>query len=309
MIVVFGSINLDLVARVERLPHEGETMAGTAFAALPGGKGANQALAARRAGAAVAMAGAVGADGFAATALRELVASGVDLQWVRHVEAPTGVALIHVDSAGRNAITIVAGANAAADPTGIPDAALRAGTTLVLQFEVPMQAVIAIASRAKQTGSRVILNAAPAGKLSPELLAALDVLIVNELEAAAIAAMHAMPPKPEDFAAAFHRRYSCAVVVTLGAKGAIAAVDDELLTVEAPKVEVVDTTGAGDALVGALAAALDRGVDWTRAIAEAIAAGSLACTVAGAQAALPDRAGIAALATSVCAGVRRRSLR
>jgi ribokinase len=309
MIVVFGSINLDLVARVERLPHEGETMAGTAFAALPGGKGANQALAARRAGAAVAMAGGVGVDAFAATALRELVASGVDLQWVRRVEAPTGVALIHVDSAGRNAITIVAGANATADPTAIPDAALQVGTTLLLQLEVPMEAVVAIASRAKHGGARVILNAAPAADLPANLLATLDVLIVNELEAEAIAAMHAMPAEPEDFAAAFHRRYSCAVVVTLGAKGAIAAVDDQLLTVGAPKMDVVDTTGAGDALVGALAAALDRGVDWTQAIAEGIAAGSLACTVAGAQAALPDRAGIAALTASVGQGACRRSLR
>ena len=309
MIVVFGSINLDLVARVARLPQEGETMAGSAFAALAGGKGANQALAARRAGAEVVMAGAVGADGFAATALRELVASGVELQWVRHVEAPTGVALIHVDSAGRNAITIVAGANASADSSVIPDAALRPGTTLVLQLEVPTATVVAIASRAKERGARVILNAAPAADLPGKLVATVDVLIVNEHEAATIATLNGMPNAPEDFAAAFQRRYACAVVVTLGAAGAIAAVERELFTVEAPKVQVVDTTGAGDALVGAFAAALDRGADWTQAIAEGIAAGSLACTVAGAQAALPDRAEIAAMAMSVKAGVRRRPLR
>jgi len=309
MIVVFGSINLDLVARVARLPQEGETMAGMSFAALPGGKGANQALAARRAGAQVAMAGAVGADGFAATAMRELVASGVDLQWVRHVDAPTGVALIHVDSAGRNAITIVAGANAAMDPAIVPDERLVGGTTLVLQLEVPMDAVVSIAARAKRGGARVLLNAAPAQPLSAELLATLDVLVVNELEATAIASMHAMPTEPEDFAAAFHRRYACAVVVTLGAAGAVAAVDRELLVVGAPKVEVVDTTGAGDALVGALAASLDRGDDWAQAIAEGIAAGSLACSVAGAQAALPDRVAIAGLATSVRSGVRGRSVR
>ena len=309
MIVVFGSINLDLVARVARLPQEGETIAGTSFAAVPGGKGANQALAARRAGADVAMAGAVGADGFAATALRDLVASAVDLEWVRRVEAPTGVALIHVDSAGRNAITIVAGANAAADPAVIPDAALTTGTTLVLQLEIPIAAVIAIAARGKERGARVILNAAPAAELPTKLLAALDVLIVNEVEAAAIAAMCSMPTVPEAFAASFHRRYACAVVVTLGAAGAIVASESALLCAEAPKVKVVDTTGAGDALVGALVAALDRGADWTQAMAEGIAAGSLACTVAGAQAALPGRDSIDALAISVKSGVRRRSLR
>ena len=166
MIVVFGSVNLDLVARVERLPREGETIAGTSFAALPGGKGANQALAARRAGASVSMAGAVGVDGFADTALRELVAAGVDLHAMRRVSMPTGVALIHVDAAGRNAITVIAGANAQAAPDDITDAALGPGTTLVLQLEVPLEAVATIAIRARQQGARVILNAAPAHPLS-----------------------------------------------------------------------------------------------------------------------------------------------
>ena len=308
MIVVFGSVNLDLVARVSRLPREGETIAGTSFAALPGGKGANQALAARRAGASVAMAGAVGTDRFADTALRELVASGVVLQWMRHVDAPTGVALIHVDSAGRNAITIVAGANAHADPAAIPESALVPGTTLVLQLEVPLEAVTAIARRAKRRGARVILNAAPAHPLSAELLAAIDVLIVNEREAAAIAASQAMPTAPEDFAAAFHRRNHCIAIVTLGAAGAVAAASGTVLTIEAPQVRVVDSVGAGDALVGALAAALDRDSDWPNAMAEGVAAGSLACTVEGAQAGLPDRAAIAALAATILAGVRSRPL-
>jgi ribokinase len=154
----------------------------------------------------------------------------------------------------------------------------------------------------------VILNAAPAHPLSRDLIEALDVLIVNEQEAAAIAAAQPMPDAPEDFAAAFHRCHKCAVVVTLGAAGAIAAVDGALITVEAPRVRAIDTVGAGDALVGALAAALDRGADWTRGIAEGVAAGTLACTVEGAQAALPNLAAIDALATTVVAGMRRRSL-
>jgi ribokinase len=308
MIVVFGSVNLDLVARVDRLPHEGETIAGTSFAALPGGKGANQALAARRAGASVSMSGAVGADGFAGTALRELVAAGIDLQAVRRLDTPTGIALIHVDAAGRNAITVIAGANAHAAPEDVAEGALGPETTLVLQLEVPLEAVAAIAIRARHRGARVILNAAPARPLSGDLIGALDVLIVNEHEAASIAASQAMPAAPADFAAAFHRRNGCAVVVTLGAAGAIAAVDGAMFRVEAPKVRVIDTVGAGDALVGALAAALDRGADWTRAIAEGVAAGALACTVEGAQAALPGRAAIDALAATVAAGVRRPSL-
>jgi ribokinase len=255
------------------------------------------------------MVGAVGADGFAGTALRDLVAAGVDVQAVRRVDTPTGVALIHVDAAGRNAITVVAGANAHAASEDVADSALAPDTTLVLQLEVPLDAVAATAIRARARGARVILNAAPAHPLSRDLIAALDVLIVNEHEAAAIAASQAMPDAPEDFAAAFHRRYKCAVVVTLGAAGAVAAVEGAMLTVDAPMVRVIDTVGAGDALVGALAAALDRGADWTRAIAEGVAAGALACTVEGAQGALPGRAAIDTLAATVVAGLRRRPLR
>lgn len=309
MIIVFGSVNLDLVARVARLPQPGETIAGESFATLPGGKGANQALAARRAGARVAMAGAVGDDPYASKALSGLSAAGVDLAWVTRVAAPTGVALIHVDAAGQNAITIVAGANASVDPAAVPDSALGPGTTLVLQLEVPMKAVCAIASRAKQRGARVVLNAAPAHSLPDALLASVDVLIVNALEAAAIADSLFMPTTSPDFTAAVHRHYGCAVVLTLGASGAIAAVDDALLTVEAPEVQVIDTTGAGDALVGALAAALDRGADWVHAIAEGVAAGSLACTAAGAQASLPTLAAIEPMTTSVLEGVRSCPLR
>jgi len=304
MIVVFGSINLDLVARVARLPRPGETITGDSFATLPGGKGANQALAARRAGAEVAMAGAVGSDSFADDALSGLVAAGVDIDWIRRVGVLTGVALIHVDSAGQNAITVVPGANAAADAAVVPDTALAAGMTLLLQLEVPMDRVCAIASRASKRGARVILNAAPAHALSAALLSDLDVLIVNALEAGAIADALDMPGAPENFAAALHRRYGCAVMVTLGSRGIVAAVDGALLSVDAPAVHVVDTTGAGDAFAGVLAAALDRGADWPTAIAEGVAAGSLACTAPGAQRALPEAAAIRTLAASVASKMR-----
>jgi len=303
MIVVFGSVNLDLVARVARLPRPGETITGESFATLPGGKGANQALAARRAGAGVAMAGAVGIDSFADDALSGLVAAGVDLGWVRRVGVPTGVALIHVDAAGQNAITVVPGANAEAKADTVPDAALGPNTTLLLQLEVPMAAGCDVAVRAKRGGARVILNAAPAAELSMAFLDAVDVLIVNALEAGTLGAALAMPNAPEAFAAAMCKR-GVPTIVTLGARGVLAAADRTLFRIEAPAVEVVDTTGAGDAFAGVLAAALDRGTDWPTALAEGVAAGSLACTAPGAQRALPEAAAIRSLAASVASKMR-----
>ncbi len=308
MIVVFGSINLDLVARTERLPRPGETLAGHSFAMLPGGKGANQALAARRAGADVAMAGAVGTDPFAAMALSGLLAAGVDVAWVRQDSAATGVALIHVDAGGENAITIIHGANANAVAATVPDSALAPGTTVALQLEVPVDAVVEIAMRARQRGARVVLNAAPARTLPATLLGAIDVLIVNATEAATLAAGLGLPDAPETFATVLHRRQGCAVIVTLGPRGVLAAVDRMLFTAAAPAVDVIDATGAGDAFTGALVAALDRGAGWPRALAEGVAAGSLACTAAGAQPALPLATAIGRLAPEVEAELRCRPL-
>ncbi len=309
MIVVFGSVNLDLVARVARLPQPGETIAGSDFATLPGGKGANQALAARRAGAEVAMAGAVGNDAFAGDALSGLSAAGVDLAWVKRAAAPTGVALIHVDASGQNAITIVPGANAAARAAAVPDAALVPGNTLLLQLEVPMEAVCDVAARAKRGGARVVLNAAPIAELPAELLASVDVLIVNAVEAAALAAALRIPGAPEAFVAAVHRRHGASAIVTLGAHGALAAADQTLFRIAAPVVDVVDTTGAGDAFAGVLAAALDRGASWPEALAQATAAGSLACTARGAQTALPERAAIQDAAARAASTLVSRPLR
>ena len=299
MIVVFGSVNLDLVARVERLPRPGETVAGLAFAAHAGGKGANQALAARRAGAEVALVSAVGRDDFARAALRAVESAAIDLSRVARVDAPTGVALIHVDARGENCITIVAGANAQVDPASLPDELLQAGTTLVMQLEVPLDAVTTVAARARARGARTVLNAAPAHALPPALLAVIDVLIVNEIEADAIASGLEVPAAPDAFARAVYRRFGCATIVTLGARGALMAVDRTLVRAPAPPVHVLDTTGAGDAFSGAFAAALDRGEPWPRALAAGVAAGSLACTMAGAQVAVSGAADIAALADTV----------
>ena len=299
MIVVFGSINLDLVARVSRLPHPGETLAGESFAAHPGGKGANQALAARRAGAHVALVGAVGNDDFAPPALCGLTEAAVDLTRVRRVNAATGVGMIHVDARGENSITIVAGANEHADASAVPDSLLVPGTTVLLQLEVPLRATLALATRAHASGARVILNAAPWRPLPLAVFSSLDVLVANEIEAAAIAVALHMPSEPHALAGALFRRFGCATVVTLGAQGALAVADGTLHRAPAPVVDVVDTTGAGDAFTGVLAAALDRGLPWGRALAAGIAAGSLACTAAGAQTALPAATAIDALAVTV----------
>jgi len=299
MIVVVGSINLDLTAQVARLPRAGETIAGRTFATDPGGKGANQALAARRAGADVALFGAVGNDAFAAPALALLRAGGVDLRGLRTVDARTGVALIHVDAAGENTITVIAGANAAVTADMLPDALLGPATLVLMPLEIPLAAVAAVASRARAAGARVLLNAAPAMALDAAMLSHVDVLVVNEHEAAVLAAPLGLPADPAEFCAAMAARFGHAAIATLGARGAVAATGAARIALRSPRVDVVDTVGAGDALTGALAAALDRGLALRDALREGVAAGALACTRRGAQASLPERGDIARLAATI----------
>lgn len=280
MVRVFGSINVDLVARVAHLPRPGETVAGTAFALAAGGKGANQALAARQAGAQVALHGAVGTDTFAATALAGLAAAGVDLRGVARVPRPTGVALINVEAHGENAITVVAGANGEVRAARIADADLHAGTTVLLQLEVPLAEVAQVAQRARAGGARVVLNAAPASPVPDSLLECVDVFVVNENEAAFYAGG---VTDAATFCAQWKERFGMTTVLTLGSRGAQAWTGGQLVHVAAPRVEVVDTTGAGDAFVGALAAALDEGSDLVAALRLGVAAGARACTWHGAQ--------------------------
>lgn len=283
MIVVFGSINLDLVARGARIPAPGETLAGDSFTAVPGGKGANQALAARQAGAQVAMYGAVGSDAFAQAALANLAADGVDLTGVVRVAGATGVALINVDARGENAITVVAGANAEARATRVPATGLSERTTVLMQLETPLREVAVLARRARAAGARVVLNAAPAAALPDALLRDVDVLVVNEGEAAACAAPLGLATDPAGFARGAHERFRTVAIVTLGAEGALTHAGDTILHERPPAVDVVDTTGAGDAFCGSLVAALDRGEGLRSALAAAVHAGALACTHRGAQ--------------------------
>ena len=302
MVIVFGSINLDLVCRVARFPAPGETISGASFATFPGGKGANQALAAARAGATVRLFGAVGSDAFADAAMSMLMPGGVNVDGVARLDAPTGCATILVDDNGENCIVVVAGANAKADPHAVPDAVLTNETVLVLQQEVDVAANAALIARARRAGARIVLNAAPAHAVSLDLLRQLDMLIVNEAEASALATALGWAGTPRDFATrARAASPDLAVVVTLGAAGALWFGPDATLRAAAPKIRVVDTTGAGDAFVGALVAALDAGAAPIIALRHGVAAGSLACTAHGAQPALPTRSAIDALLPSVTA--------
>ena len=299
MIVVFGSINLDLVARVPRLPRPGETLSGSGFAALPGGKGANQALAARLAGADVALVGAVGRDAFAGPAQAGLHAAGVDMSAVAAVDAPTGVALIHIDDAGENAITVIAGANAAARATAITPAQWSRASLLLLQLEVPVTQVTDAAREARARGIRVVLNAAPMQTLPQRLLDSVDVLVVNELEADALATQCGVNAAGDAIAGALSRQLGIDVVLTEGALGARFAAGGSHGHARPPASAIVDSTGAGDAFTGALASALDRRLAWPEALAFAVAAGTLACARTGAQSALADGTTIAAFAVRV----------
>lgn len=256
----------------------------------PGGKGANQALAARRAGARVALLGAVGRDAMADAALALVRAAGVEIGGIALVDAPTGLALIHVDARGANAITIVPGANALVHAAMLRDRDVDGRTTLVLQLEVPLAEVTRAAQQADARGALVVLNAAPAAPLPDDLLDAVDVLVVNAHEAATIARAASLPADPMDFCVAAADRHALTAIVTLGADGLVAADAKRRFQLPAARVEVVDTTAAGDAFVGALAAALDRGDDLADALADGAASGSYACTRAGAQPSIGPRA-------------------
>ena len=287
MILVFGSINVDVLVPVPLLPHPGETVLGGDYALLPGGKGANQALAARRAGAAVVMAGAVGADSFAGVALHSLRRDGVDLTLVRRVDRPTGCAAIMVGASGENLIAVASGANRAVAAANVPDSALGRETIVVCQMEVPAAETSALIRRARAAGARVVLNLAPAAPIDPALFAAIDILVANEGEAAALGADPAV----------LVRSLRQALVVTRGGTGSTAFLaDGGQIDIPALAIEPIDTTGAGDTFVGVLAAGVDRRLALAAALRQASAAAGLACLAHGAQAAMPDRAAIAAAA-------------
>jgi ribokinase len=295
-LVVLGGLNLDLVALVERLPGPGETVLGGRFLQAPGGKGANQAVAAARLGARVAMVGKVGRDSFGRALRQSLRAAGVDTAWVRGSAEPTGVALIFVDRAGENTIAVAPGANHDLRAAELPAARLARADGLVTGVEVPLEAVHAALGAARAAGVPSVLNAATVEPLPKALLEAADVLVVNEHELAALLGQPGVPAGAEGEAAARLRvRPEQIVIVTLGQRGALALVEETVISQPSFPVEAVDTTAAGDAFVGAFALAWVSGASLAESLRDGCAAGALATTRPGAQPSLPTRAELLAL--------------
>ena len=292
-VAVVGSLNMDLVVRAPRLPQPGETLAGSDFAQVAGGKGGNQAVAAARLGAQVAMIGCTGADANGALLRAGLAAEGVDcgaLETSRH--APGGVALIVVDDASQNTIVIVAGSNGEVTPDTIArhEAVLAQADVVVCQLEIPHDAVHAALAAAKRLGKTTILNPAPAaGALPAHWLSLADYLVPNELEAAALTGLPASNPEDAARAAlALRSQGARNVIVTLGAQGVSALLGDAPpVHWPAPRVVAVDTTAAGDTFIGALAARLAAGIAAPDAVQFAIHAASISVTRAGAQPSIP----------------------
>jgi ribokinase len=290
-VLVFGSINAVFIVGVDHLPGPGETVVAPTYRFLPGGKGANQAVAAVRAGARVAFYGRIGEDAFGQALKDGLAAEGIDVTGLTRSKEPTGAAFIAIDAKGENQILGALGANYEARAADVPDAALGPQTTVVLEMEVRPAENAVLAARAKKAGSRVLFNFAPAMPAPPSLFADVSILVLNEHEAEALAKQMEMPERdPESAGWALSRRFGNTVIVTLGADGAIAIAPDAAWRVGALDVKVVDTVGAGDAFLGVLAVSLDEGRDLPSSLRRASVAGALACTKAGARGGMPTRA-------------------
>jgi ribokinase len=280
-VVVVGSINIDVVARAPHHPAVGETVLGTDLKLVPGGKGANQAVAAARLGARTRLVGRVGSDGFGDTLLAFLAGEGVDVSSVgRDPGAPSGTALIVVGD-GDNTIVVVPGANAALTAEDVATAAMGRGDVVVAQYEIPLPVVGAALRRAKSAGALTVLNPAPALASPADLLDLADVVVMNETEEAVLGGQ--LPTRADQV-----------LVVTLGARGAVARIGAATIEVEGRPVDVVDSTGAGDCFVGALATALGRGDGVADALAFANAAAALSVQQFGAGTGMPTAAMMAA---------------
>ncbi len=283
---MLGSLNMDLVVTVPRLPRPGETVLGERLGRYPGGKGANQAIAAARLGAQVAMVGRVGADGFGPELVANLTANGVDVSGVEpDNSAATGAALIFVGPEGQNMIAVAPGANAGLDTADVERAIdrLRAGGVLVMQLEIPMAVIAPAAVAARRAGARVVLNAAPAQRLDPGLLEQVDALVVNEREARDLV----NEASPEAAAVALRAMGPRIAVLTLGPAGSVFCDESGVHSVQPYPVTAIDATGAGDAFVGALAVGIANGLPTEAAMRFGNAAGAAATTSLGAQVALP----------------------
>jgi len=287
MITILGSVNLDLIATVSRLPHPGETVLGDTFSTAPGGKGANQALAAARAGSKVKLVGAAGKDKMGDDALALLKTGGVELSAVKRLDLQQGVAMIMVDAHGENVIGIVPGTNGTLTPEDADAAVspLKAKDVLVVQQEIPQAATMRALGLAQLNGVTSILNTAPFLETTAAVAGTASIVVANETEFALLSGGEVgdLPTAMNLWARS--RRQT--IIVTLGPDGAMAATPDEIFSVPALAVEPVDTVGAGDTFVGYLAAGLDKGLALEEARRRAAGAASLACLKPGAQPAIP----------------------
>jgi ribokinase len=298
VIAVVGSLNIDLVAYTGRVPGAGETVIGDKFVMGFGGKGANQAVMAARLGARVSMVGALGSDVYAGMTVDNLIEQGVDAANVARVEGSSGVAPIWVEPDGTNRIIVVPGANDAVDPSVAADAvrSLDGVAVVIGQVEIPQRVTAAGFRAARDVGATTILNPAPAATLDADLLEAADWLIPNEHELAILAGLDSFDPSDDAGLLAFASSIRPRLLVTLGSRGAaLVTASGEVERVPAVPVKAVDTTGAGDAFVGAFAFGLAAGLDELRAVRLGIACASDSVTRTGTQSSFATRAGAAAL--------------
>ena len=300
-VLVVGSLNADLVVRAPHFPQPGETISRDDLHIIPGGKGANQAVAAARQGASVAMLGHVGKDSFGPFLLNSLKSDSVDITHIYTDESATGTAIIIVDANGQNSIVLSAGANGKVSPVDVDNASSFNPSLILLQLEIPIPTVLYAAQYAKQNGIRVILNPAPAKSLPNELISLIDFIVPNETELSLLTGTEVKDiSSAEQAAKVLLNRGAKNVIVTLGEKGALLVSDDQTIQVNAYKVDVVDTTAAGDAFIGGFASKLlesdnklsdvqEQAIALQKAVRYGCACGALTTTKFGAQPSLPTK--------------------